>query len=62
MLKYALDKPSRDFCVDLIETTGVLTAPGSAFGMEGYVRIGYANAQPVLEAGLAEFSRYLAHA
>jgi len=62
LLKYALDKPSRDFCVDLIETTGVLTAPGSAFGMEGYVRIGYANAQPVLEAGLAEFSRYLAHA
>jgi aspartate/methionine/tyrosine aminotransferase len=51
--------PSRDFCVRLLESTGVLLVPGSAMGMEGYVRIGYANSRPVLDAGLAAVSGFL---
>ncbi len=42
LLKYAFDMPSRDFCIELIEATGVMFTPGSALDMEGYVRIGYA--------------------
>lgn len=60
LLKYAFDMPSRDFCVELIEATGVMFTPGSALDMEGYVRIGYANHRDVLEQGLAKVSRFLA--
>lgn len=51
--------PSRTFCERLLEATGVLFTPGSAMDMEGYVRIGYANAEPVLREGLAATSRFL---
>lgn len=60
LLKYGLDMPSRDFCVALIQETGVMFTPGSAMEMEGYVRIGYANAPEILEAGLARVSDFLA--
>jgi aspartate/methionine/tyrosine aminotransferase len=60
LLKYAFDMPSRDFCIELIEATGVMFTPGSALDMEGYVRIGYANHRDVLEQGLARVSRFLA--
>lgn len=59
LLKYAFDLPSRDFCVRLIETEGVMFTPGSALDMEGYVRIGYANNRAVLEQGLPRVSRFL---
>lgn len=59
LLRYSIDIPSRDFCVRLLEETGVLFTPGSAFELEGCVRIGYANAHPVLEEGLRETSRFL---
>lgn len=59
LLKYAEPVPSEDFCVRLVETKGVMFTPGSALGMEGYVRIGYANNRTVLEQGLAEVSAYL---
>jgi len=59
LLKYAADMPSRDFCLRLLETTGVLFVPGSALEMEGYVRIGYANNAAVLEAGLSRTSDFL---
>lgn len=60
LLKYDLDMPSREFCIELLEKTGVLFTPGSAMGMEGYVRIGYANSPEVLRQGLALVSRFLA--
>ena len=60
LLKYTHDIPSRDFCVDLLKQTGVLLTPGSALGMEGYLRIGYANAPSVLRTGLGHMSAYLA--
>ena len=60
LLRYDLDMTSRDFCVALLEETGVMFTPGSALGMEGYVRIGYAQAPEVLEAGLPKVSAFLA--
>lgn len=60
LLRYDLDIPSRELCINLLEETGVLLLPGSAMGMEGWLRIGYANATPILEAGLPLVSEFLA--
>jgi len=59
MLKLDIPMSSREFCIDLLEKTGVMLTPGDAFDMEGYVRIGYANEREILEAGLSEMSTYL---
>ena len=59
MLKLDNPKSSREFCIDLLEKTGVMLTPGDAFDMEGYVRIGYANEREILEAGLSEMSAFL---
>ncbi|MEC7568759.1 MAG: aminotransferase [Pseudomonadota bacterium] len=59
MLKLDIPISSREFCIDLLEKTGVMLTPGDAFDMEGYVRIGYANQREILEAGLSEISTYL---
>ena len=37
-----------------------MLTPGSALGMEGYLRIGYANHTEVLREGLRRFSDHLA--
>ncbi|MGJ0391892.1 MAG: aminotransferase [Methylocystis sp.] len=50
---------SWDFCVAVLENTGVMFVPGSAMDSEGYVRIGYANNREVLVAGLAKASDFL---
>ncbi|MBM3624566.1 MAG: aminotransferase class I/II-fold pyridoxal phosphate-dependent enzyme, partial [Alphaproteobacteria bacterium] len=50
---------SRDFCVALLERTGVMFTPGSAMDSEGYIRIGYANNRGVLVEGLARTSEFL---
>lgn len=60
MLKFDVSVSSRDFCVGLLEKTGVMLTPGDAFDMEGYVRIGYSNSTKVLTSGLALLSEYLA--
>jgi aspartate/methionine/tyrosine aminotransferase len=62
LLKYDFDIPSRDLCVRLVERTGVMLTPGSAFEMEGHLRIGYANNPDVLEEGLSRMSRFFAEA
>ncbi|WP_028215520.1 aminotransferase [Paraburkholderia mimosarum] len=59
LLKFAFDMPSREFCTELLDATGVMFTPGSALDMEGYVRIGYANNRIVLEEGLARVSDFL---
>jgi aspartate/methionine/tyrosine aminotransferase len=59
LLKYDLDLPSRDFCVQLLEETGVLLTPGSTMDMEGWIRIGYANDPEILIQGLAKVSEFL---
>lgn len=50
---------SWDFCVALLEKTGVMLVPGSALDGEGYVRIGYANNGDIVAAGLARMSDFL---
>ena len=59
LLKYDFPMPSRDFCVALLKETGVMLTPGSALGMEGYLRIGYANNPEILREGLARLSGFL---
>ena len=60
LLKYDFDIPSRDFCVRLLEETGVMFTPGSVLHMEGWLRVGYANDPQILQAGLAKVSGFLA--
>lgn len=59
LLTYALDMPSRDFCVSLLKKTGVMFTPGAAFGLEGCVRIGFANSPAILSEGLGRVSDFL---
>ena len=58
-LRLPANTNSEEFCKDLLAQTGVLLTPGSALEMEGYARIGYANATSILEQGLDRLSAYL---
>jgi aspartate/methionine/tyrosine aminotransferase len=60
MVAYGRDTPSRQFCLDLLEATGVMFTPGEVFGIEGHVRIGYACATDVLREGLRRAADWLA--
>jgi len=59
LLTYDIDMPSRDFCVQLLDQTGVMLTPGSVLEAEGTVRIGYANHESVLRDGLPKISTFL---
>lgn len=59
LLKYDLAIPSREFCIKLLESKGVLFTPGSALDMEGYLRIGFANDPEITKTGLAKVSQFL---
>lgn len=58
-LRYDIDIPSVTFCETLLAETGVLFTPGSALGVEGFVRIGFGNATANLEQGLPLVSDFL---
>lgn len=58
-VKVDVDMSTREFCLRLLEEEGVLLVPGSAFGVEGYCRLGYCCAPDVLEAGLTRMSAFL---
>ncbi|HJR53488.1 MAG TPA: pyridoxal phosphate-dependent aminotransferase [Gemmatimonadota bacterium] len=45
----ALGGDSEALCYDLLDHEGLALVPGSAFGVEGYVRLSFAAAEPVLE-------------
>ena len=60
LLHYDVDMPSREFCVKLLRETGVMFTPGSALGLEGCVRIGYANTPSIIREGLEKVSTFLA--
>ena len=60
LVKYDFDIPAREFCVQLLNDTGVMFTPGSVLEMEGWVRIGYANNPDILRNGLAKVSDFLA--
>ena len=59
LVKIELPIKSYDFCVKLLKETGVMFTPGAAMGMEGFIRVGYANNPEVLRAGLSRVSEYL---
>ena len=59
MLKLDIPISSREFCIDLVQKTGVMLTPGDAFDMEGYARIGFANELKTIEVGLQKLSTYL---
>ena len=59
MLKLDIPVTDREFCVDLVQKTGVMLTPGDAFDMAGYARIGFANDEQTLTEGLAVLSDYL---
>jgi aspartate/methionine/tyrosine aminotransferase len=58
-LRYNLKMPSEDLCLRLIREKGTLLVPGSCFGMEGYLRIGYGCKTEVLKEGLSRFKGFL---
>jgi aspartate/methionine/tyrosine aminotransferase len=59
LLYYDLDIPSRSFCEEMYHRTGAFVTPGECFEMEYSMRIGYACAADVLEAGLAAMDQYI---
>lgn len=59
LLKMNFDMQSREFCIKLIEKTGVILVPGSCFDMEGYIRIGYSAHRGELIKGLKLMSEFL---
>ncbi|AOV08000.1 aminotransferase [Sporosarcina ureilytica] len=59
ILKYDSKISSEEFCINLYNDSGTFIAPGSCFGLEGTVRIGYCCSTKVLTEGLEKFSEYL---
>jgi len=57
-IKMEFDMPSFDFCQQLLRETGVMLVPGSAMGMEGFVRMGYAYEPVLLSTGLEKISEF----
>jgi aspartate/methionine/tyrosine aminotransferase len=52
LVKYRGPINSSDLAMRLIERAGTLVAPGDAFGIDGYLRIGFALPEDYLNAGL----------
>lgn len=59
LLKVDTRHSSRDFCIKLLESKGVMFTPGSALDIEGYLRVGYANNSEILKTGLQKVSEFL---
>ncbi len=59
LMRYELDVPSLELANRLAENYGVMLAPGSAFGYEGYLRIGIGNDPEVFAEGLRQTARCL---
>jgi aspartate/methionine/tyrosine aminotransferase len=54
LMKYHLDLPSLELANRLAEDYSVMLAPGSAFGYEGYLRIGVGNTPAIFAEGLRQ--------
>ena len=54
LMKYQLGIPSLELANRLAEEYSVMLAPGSAFGYEGYLRIGIGNAPEIFAEGLRQ--------
>jgi aspartate/methionine/tyrosine aminotransferase len=51
-MRYNLDVPSHELANRLASEYSVMLAPGSAFGFEGYLRIGIGQTPRVFDEGL----------
>jgi aspartate/methionine/tyrosine aminotransferase len=58
-VNYGAPIGSMELATRLIERQSVLIAPGEAFGLDGYFRIGFALPQPYLNEGLARIGNLL---
>lgn len=59
LLRYSAGLGSYDLCSRLLDSAGVLFTPGAAFGVEGTIRIGYADDAALLSEGLTLTGRIL---
>jgi aspartate/methionine/tyrosine aminotransferase len=59
LMKYQLDMPSLELANRLAEDYSVMLTPGSAFGYEGYLRIGVGNTPAIFAEGLRQTARCL---
>lgn len=50
---------AEEFCMDLLETTGVAMVPGEAFGASGFARISYAVAEDRIRDGFERIRNFL---
>ncbi|MDY5653627.1 MAG: aminotransferase, partial [Erysipelotrichaceae bacterium] len=58
-IKIDVDIPIEEFCINLLNDTGVLLIPGNRFDVEGHARLGYCAKTDVLIEGLKRLSKYL---
>lgn len=59
MVKYELEIPALELANRLAEEYSVMLAPGSAFGYEGYLRIGIGNTPALFQEGLRQTAKCL---
>ncbi|MDQ4099373.1 MAG: aminotransferase class I/II-fold pyridoxal phosphate-dependent enzyme [Chloroflexota bacterium] len=59
MVKYSADVPSETLADDLAREMRVMLAPGAAFGLEGYLRLGIGQRPEIFLEGLRRTSTYL---
>ena len=57
-IRLNFDVPSSDFCLKLLDETGVMILPGSVMDAEGFIRIGYAFEPELLKTGLEKISEF----
>ena len=58
-LRHHLKMTSNEICLGLIREKGTLLTPGSCFGMDEYLRIGFGCETGVLKEGLSRFKDFL---
>ena len=58
-IRLDIPQDDRQFCIDLLEETGVLLVPGSAFDLPQHARLGYCCKKETLIQGLTLLSDYL---
>ncbi|MCP9313277.1 aminotransferase [Liquorilactobacillus satsumensis] len=58
-IRLDIPQDDRSFCTDLLQKTGVLLVPGSAFGVPQHARLGYCCSKKTLLKGLSLLSEYL---
>lgn len=59
LVAYDLPIGSEQLCLDLLADEGVLFTPGAVMGVEGTLRIGFANDPDAMRAGLPKVSDFL---